>query len=47
VKRYEKVLDAFRLSLNFFAGEAIRLLAFRNLELASVHVAADFRTKTG
>lgn len=44
VRRDEKVLNAFRLYLNFI-GEAIRLSPSRNLEQARALMAPDFRTK--
>lgn len=44
VRRDEKVLHSFRLSVSSFIREAIRLSASGNLELARVHVTPDLRT---
>lgn len=45
VRRDEKVLHAFRLSVSSFIREAIRLSASGNLELARAYVTPDLRTE--
>lgn len=45
VRRDEKVLHAFRLSVSSFIREAIRLSASGNLELARALVTPDLRTE--
>lgn len=45
VRKDEKVLHAFRLSVSSFIREAIRLSASRNLELARAHVTPGLRTE--